>query len=260
MKGLSDQERQETLDSEKIRHLSSEFGVDLLVIKEMITKSLAEKELENGEIGKSDKNDKKSKDSGRKIQSAHRFIQSLENRRQFIKDRKGEVITEIANGMPEWKEDLVDPSWWIHPLDKRSFWTAIANGNIKSVKIHLNQIDINDQNTVFFGLTPLSIAAATGKSKMVKFLLKQGVDINARNKDGGTALHGAVFLGRPKSVQLLLEHGIDIKAQSHDGIKAPDLVSTSVDAIDVINQSLQLGLNRDKIEKGRAEVSQLLGF
>ena len=50
MKGLSDQERQETLDSEKIRHLSSEFGVDLLVIKEMITKSLAEKELENGEI------------------------------------------------------------------------------------------------------------------------------------------------------------------------------------------------------------------
>ena len=26
MKGLSDQERQETLDSEKIRHLSSEFG------------------------------------------------------------------------------------------------------------------------------------------------------------------------------------------------------------------------------------------
>ena len=95
---------------------------------------------------------------------------------------------------------------------------------------------------------------------MVKFLLKQGVDINARNKDGGTALHGAVFLGRPKSVKLLLEHGIDIKTQSHDGIKAPDLVSTSVDAIDVINQSLQLGLNRDKIEKGRAEVSQLLGF
>ena len=36
--------------------------------------------------------------------------------------------------------------------------------------------------------------------------------------------------------------------------------TTSVDAIDVINQSLQLGLNRDKIEKGRAEVSQLLGF
>ena len=260
MKGLSDQERKEALNSEKIKHLSSEFGVDLLVIKEMITKSLAEKELENGEIGKSDKNDKKSKDRGRKIQSAYRFVQSLENRRQFIKDRKGEVITEITDGMPEWKEDLVDPSWWIQPLDKRSFWTSIANGNIKSVKIHLNQIDINDQSTVFFGLTPLSIAAATGKSKMVKFLLKQGVDINSRNKDGGTALHGAVFLGRSKSVQLLLEHGIDIKAQSHNGIKASDLLSTHTDTIDIINQSFRLGLNRDEIEKGRSEVSQLLGF
>ncbi|MEE2909162.1 MAG: ankyrin repeat domain-containing protein, partial [Candidatus Poribacteria bacterium] len=140
------------------------------------------------------------------------------------------------------------------------FWTAIANGNIKSVKIHLNQIDINDQSTVFFGLTPLSIAAATGKSKMVKFLLKQGVDINSRNKDGGTALHGAVFLGRSKSVQLLLEHGIDIKAQSHNGIKASDLLSTHTDTIDIINQSFRLGLNRDEIEKGRSEVSQLLGF
>jgi len=248
LKGVSDQEREEALNSEKIRRLSSELGVDHLVMIKTIVKGI--------------ENDEKTKDgeksADRRIQSAHRFVQSLEKRREFIRDRQDEIMAEIADGMPEWNEDLVDPSWWIQPLDKRSFWTAIANGNIKSVKIHLNQIDINDQSTVFFGLTPLSIAAATGKSKMVKFLLKQGVDINARNKDGGTALHGAVFLGRSKSVQLLLEHGIDIKAQSHNGIKASDLLSTHIDTIDIINQSLQLGLNRSEIEKGRVQVAQLL--
>ena len=161
------------------------------------------------------KDGEKGKDKGRRIQSAYRFVQSLEERRQFIRDRQDEIMAEIAAGMPEWNEDLVDPSWWIQPANKRSFWTAIANGNIKSVKTHLIQIDINAQDSVFFGLTPLSIAAGAGQSKMVKFLLNQGANINARNKDGGTALHGAAFLGRPKSVQILLENGI----AAHSGPK-----------------------------------------
>jgi len=49
---------------------------------------------------------------------------------------------------------------------------------------------------------------------MVKFLLQQGADVNARNDGGGTALHGASFLGRSKSAQLLIENGVDIKARA----------------------------------------------
>ena len=248
LKGVSNEEREEALNGEKLRHLSSELGVDHLVMKEMIVKGI-EKELEN---------DEKGKDKGRRIQSAYRFVQSLEERRQFIRDRKGEIMAEIADGMPEWNEDLVDPSWWIQPANKRSFWTAIANGNIKSVKTHLIQIDINAQDSVFFGLTPLSIAAGAGQSKMVKFLLKQGTNINARNKDGGTALHGAAFLGRPKSVQLLLENGIDIKAKTNNGITAVDLAKMDWSNTDFIGQSLQIKLNRSEIDKGRTQVTQLL--
>ena len=253
LKGLSNQEREEALNSEKIRHFSSELGVDHLVMKEMIIKGLEEKELEND---KKTKNDEKGKDKGRRIQSAYRFVQSLEERRQFIRDRKGEIMAEIADGMPEWNEDLVDPSWWIQPANKRSFWTAIANGDIKSVKTHLIQMDIND--SVFFGLTPLSIAAGAGQSKMLKFLLEQGADVNARNQDGGTALHGAAFLGHSKSVQLLIENGINIMAQNSRGITAADLAKMDWSSTEFIGQYLQIKLNRSEIDKGRTQVAQFL--
>ena len=253
LKGLSNQEREEALNSEKIRYFSSELGVDHLVMKEMIIKGLEEKELEND---KKTKNDGKGKDKGRRIQSAYRFVQSLEERRQFIRNRKGEIMAEIADGMPEWNEDLVDPSWWIQPANKRSFWTAIANGDIKSVKTHLIQMDIND--SVFFGLTPLSIAAGAGQSKMLKFLLEQGADVNARNEDGGTALHGTAFLGHSKLVQLLIENGINIMAQNSRGITAADLAKMDWSSTEFIGQYLQIKLNRSEIDKGRTQVAQFL--
>ena len=93
---------------------------------------------------------------------------------------------------------------------------------------------------------------------MVKFLLKQGTNINARNKDGGTALHGAAFLGRPQSVQILLENGIDIKARTNNGLTAVDLAKMDWSNTDFIGQSLQIKLNRSEIDKGRTQVAQLL--
>ena len=91
LKGVSDQEREEALNSEKIRRLSSELGVDHLVMIETIVKGI--------------ENDEKTKDSeksaGRRIQSAYRFVQSLEERRQFIRDRQDEIMAEITDGMPE---------------------------------------------------------------------------------------------------------------------------------------------------------------
>ena len=117
-------------------------------------------------------------------------------------------------------------------------------------------MDIND--SVFFGLTPLSIAAGAGQSKMLKFLLEQGADVNARNQDGGTALHGAAFLGHSKSVQLLIENGINIMAQNSRGITAADLAKMDWSSTEFIGQYLQIKLNRSEIDKGRTQVAQFL--
>ena len=42
-------------------------------------------------------------------QSAYRFFGSLEERRQFIRQRRGEIMAEIANGMPKWETKPADP-------------------------------------------------------------------------------------------------------------------------------------------------------
>ena len=75
---------------------------------------------------------------------------------------------------------------------------------------------------------------------MVKLLLQQGTDINARNEDGGMDLHGACFLGWAKSVQLLIENGVDIKARASNGITAGDLAKTDWTSPQFISQALQL--------------------
>jgi ankyrin repeat protein len=45
----------------------------------------------------------------------------------------------------------------------------------------------------------------------VKFLLDQGADVNAVDKNGETALHGAAYQSRANLVPLLVERGADIK-------------------------------------------------
>jgi len=49
--------------------------------------------------------------------------------------------------------------------------------------------------------------------ELVKLLLEKGAAINAANKDGITALHGAAYKGADKVVQLLVDRGADLAAK-----------------------------------------------
>ena len=192
-------------------------------------------------------------------QSAYRFFQSLERSRQFIRNRRSEIMEEIANGMPKWEKNLGDPSWWIQPSMKPSIWTAAATGRIKAAKQHLAKgMDINAKDAAIFDQTPLSIAVGAGQSKMVKFLIQQGADVNTKNGDGGTALHGAAFLGRSKSAKLLIENGANIKAKDSSGATAMDNLKADWATTQFISQLLQIGVDREAVERGRAKVAELL--
>ena len=49
---------------------------------------------------------------------------------------------------------------------------------------------------------------------LIKFLVEEaGVDVNASNEAGFTALHGAAYTGSDAIVQYLVEHGARIDAQ-----------------------------------------------
>ena len=61
-----------------------------------------------------------------------------------------------------------------------------------------------------------------------KLLLTAGVDVNAANNNGQTALHGAAQAGWNNFVQLLAEHGAALDAKDHFGSTALDFAQGKV--------------------------------
>ncbi len=93
------------------------------------------------------------------------------------------------------------------------------------------------------GITPLMAAAGIGSTTIdirarfrneqkcigaAKLLLAAGVDVNAANGNGQTALHGAAQAGWSAFVQLLADHGAAIGAKDHYGSTPLDFAQGKV--------------------------------
>jgi uncharacterized protein len=93
------------------------------------------------------------------------------------------------------------------------------------------------------GITPLMAAAGIGSTTIdtrarfrneqkcissAKLLLAAGVDVNAANGNGQTALHGAAQSGWNNFVQLLADHGAAITAKDHFGSTPLDVAQGKV--------------------------------
>ena len=79
-------------------------------------------------------------------------------------------------------------------------------------------------------LIPLHIAARYGNLKAVDALLKAGAKVNARGEDGATPLHFAVIFGHREAVGVLLGAGanIHVKMGKRPGSTALDLARASL--------------------------------
>jgi len=67
------------------------------------------------------------------------------------------------------------------------------------------------------GCTPLHWAAHFGHEAVVRLLLENNADIEARDNDGRTPLHWAAARGHEAVVRLLLENKAYIEARDNDG-------------------------------------------
>ena len=66
-------------------------------------------------------------------------------------------------------------------------------------------------------------AAKNGNYEIVKSLMFEGVDVNAKDSDGWTALMYAAQQGHVEIVNLLLKKGADISLKNNDGNTADEL-------------------------------------
>ena len=143
------------------------------------------------------------------------------------------------------------------PTDN-DFWTMAGAGNLQAVKEHLAKgLDINAKNKD--GVTALQIATLLGQYEIAKLLIQNGADVNTKSNDGTTALHSAAFLGRHKEAKLLLENRIDADIRNNDGATAIDILNLDWKTTQFIAQMLSIQVDKEKVEDGRNRIKKLLG-
>ena len=93
---------------------------------------------------------------------------------------------------------------------------ASLKGNTELVKFLIaNGANINAKSRK--GSTALIIASVQKHKEVIKLLLRYGADINSKFNNGNTALSFASFLGNTKIVKLLIDNGANINTKSNDG-------------------------------------------
>jgi ankyrin repeat protein len=98
--------------------------------------------------------------------------------------------------------------------DPENFYSAIRENNVAQLKALLDQkgsVDITDDREI----TPLMYAAEIGSVDAMRLLVDRGVDVNAQNAFGSTALMWSV--SDPAKVRLLLDHGAQVNTAAKSG-------------------------------------------
>ncbi|KAM4561793.1 M-phase phosphoprotein 8 isoform 1-T3 [Fundulus diaphanus] len=104
------------------------------------------------------------------------------------------------------------------PLSPSELRDAVKSGDYMAVKLALNsKEDYNLEQEDVSGMSLCMLAAAGGQDDILRLLIKKGVRVNARQKNGTTALMHAAEKNFLTTVAMLLEAGSYVNAQTLGG-------------------------------------------
>ncbi len=139
-------------------------------------------------------------------------------------------------------------------LPKR-LWDAVRSGDATLIRrLIRNGADVNARDGD--GKTPLILAASIGRPTAVSALLKGGANVNATNSVGSTALHLAVLSGRARVVPLLLGGGADVNTKDTQG-NTPLHNAARVGHTEIVKALLDAGADVDAKTTGGWTAQQL---
>jgi ankyrin repeat protein len=115
-------------------------------------------------------------------------------------------------------------------LPNDGFWQAVKEGTVQDVRryIEKERVDVNAKDKD--GMTALHHAVVFNSDVAVaKYLIEKGADVNAKSNEGWTPFHLAavgVMLNDSKAGVgiLLLENGADVYAKNSEGKTPLDLI------------------------------------
>ncbi len=123
---------------------------------------------------------------------------------------------------------------WVDHAGATPFWRAAMSSDVEAMRV-LMAAGADPNLATHGNATPLMVAAGLGWIgnfsqnapdafvEAVRYCLELGNDVNARDKDGFTALHGAASRGDLEIVQLLVDHGASLDVINKDGNSAADM-------------------------------------
>ena len=101
---------------------------------------------------------------------------------------------------------------FIKNIFKKTLHKACVKGDIEAVKQFLGDgVDVNAKDED--GWTPLHGAAWWGHTETAKFLIGSGADVHAQGAAGNTPLHEAARSGRKEIAELLIDKGAEVNAK-----------------------------------------------
>lgn len=104
------------------------------------------------------------------------------------------------------------------PLSPSELRDAVRSGDYMAVKLALNsKEDYNLEQEDVSGMSLCMLAAAGGQDDILRLLIRKGVRVNARQKNGTTALMHAAEKNFLTTVAMLLEAGSYVNAQTLGG-------------------------------------------
>jgi ankyrin repeat protein len=90
---------------------------------------------------------------------------------------------------------------------------AALNNHDRVLEHFLGKIGMNVEARDMVGRTALYLASELGHDKIIQMLLESGADVNAQGGDYSNALHAASYKGHNKIAQMLLDRDADVNAQ-----------------------------------------------
>ncbi len=135
-----------------------------------------------------------------------------------------------------WFRSFTNDYTWIDPSGATPFWRAAQSSDVAAMRI-LVEHGADPKLAVKSGDTPLHAAAGIGWAanwsvnapdplvNAVKYCVELGLDVQATDNRGYTALHGAAYLGNNEMVSYLVSHGAKIDARTKAGDTVADMAN-----------------------------------
>ncbi len=112
-------------------------------------------------------------------------------------------------------------------LNGSLMWSALESGNVVIAEI-LMAYGANIHNSNKMGNTLLMHELTnSARTEIIDFLIRNGIDVNQKNRDGMTALMIAALNRHPHAVQMLIDNGADVN--DVNGLNMTALMMTCID-------------------------------